>query len=480
MSLRVRLGAAAALAVGLAVLIVAVIVYTGTRSQLLGEIDRSLQDRADQFARGAGAGGPPPRALGRRPVDGRGPPLGLPTGRGGRGDGPGGGPRPERFGGAPGFVQFVSPRGVVEQSPGASGIPVDAAARGIAARGEGRRLQDTTVDGLPLRVLTAGAGPGRAIQVARPLDEVERVLDDQLLMLVLVGIGGVALAALLGTVVARTALAPVTRFTRRTEALTAHAEVSERLEVERDDELGRLARSFNTTLDALETSVEAQRNLVADASHELRTPIATLRANFQLLREGDRLSPADHAALREDMIAELDELTALVGDVVELARGGGAQGGALDDVRVDAIAADVVNRSRRRAESLTFDAQLEPTLVRGAPDRIARAVSNLLDNASKWSPDGGTVEVRLAGGVLAVRDHGPGFAEEDLPHVFDRFYRADRAREMPGSGLGLALVRQAAEAHGGWVRAENAPGGGAVLRVFFGPPLSGPDLGDRT
>ncbi len=316
-------------------------------------------------------------------------------------------------------------------------------------------------------MLTIGTGPRGAVQVARPLTEVDNVLGNLLLVLVLVGAAGIAVAAGLGILVARTALSPIARFTRRTETLAANPDVAQRLEASGKDELARLARSFNTTLDALERAVEAQRQLVADASHELRTPIASLRANIQVLEDAEHLPEADRESLRADIIGELDELTALVGDVIELARGAKPTA-ATDDVRLDEIAATLVDRARTRSTALSFDVHLEPTLVTGEPDRINRAVSNLLDNARKWSRPGGTVEVALADGVLSVRDRGPGFDESDLPHVFDRFYRAENARGMPGSGLGLAIVRQTAESHGGFVTAANAAGGGALLRVSFG------------
>jgi two-component system sensor histidine kinase MprB len=186
------------------------------------------------------------------------------------------------------------------------------------------------------------------------------------------------------------------------------------------------------------------------------------------MRDEKLLSPEDRQALRADVIEELDELTALVADVVELARGTkptGEQG----EVRLDEIVTEAVERTRRRAPRITLKVSLEPTLVHGEGDRIARAINNLLDNAAKWSPSGGTVEVALRDGELTVRDHGPGFHDEDLPFVFDRFHRARDARSKPGSGLGLAIVRQAAEAHGGFVTAENAPGGGARMRIAFGP-----------
>jgi two-component system sensor histidine kinase MprB len=306
--------------------------------------------------------------------------------------------------------------------------------------------------------------------IARPLAEVDHELNRILLILLVVGLAGIAIAALLGALVARTALRPIVSFTRRTESLTGEMDLSQRLQVSGRDELSRLAASFNTTLDALQGALSAQRQLIADASHELRTPIASLRANIQILEDAHRLPPDEQRRLHADIIDELDELTALVSDVVELARGSRASS-AREDVRLDEIANDAVSRARRRGE-LGFDVDLQPTIVRGEPDRIARAVSNLLDNASKWSPPDGVVEVRLRGGVLTVRDHGPGFAQDELAKVFERFYRAERARKLPGSGLGLAIVRQAAEAHGGYAKAINATGGGACLEVSFGPPVS--------
>ena len=454
MSLKTRMAMVAGLAVALAVVIVAVASYAGTKSSLLGSVDQALAEQAKPFTdRGEHIG--PPR--------GGGVPPGFAAGQGAP---------PPRVGEPAGNVQIISPGGQVIRPPDESaGPPVDAAARQIAVSGMGHAYSDATVSGTHVRVLTQGIGPRGAVQVARSLEEVDNVLSDQLLLLVLVGAGGILLAAVLSIVVARTALRPIALFTRRTESLTAHPDPSQRLEVSGRDEIARLAHSFNTTLDALEQSVEAQRNLVADASHELRTPIATLRANIQLLRDADRLSPEEQSSLRDDIITELDELTALVADVVELARGTKATGEP-DDVRLDAIVGDVVQRARRRATDLSFDVELEPTLIEGEPERVGRAVTNLLDNARKWSPPGGNVEVRLAEGVLSVRDHGAGFSQEDLPHVFDRFYRAQRARGQPGSGLGLAIVRQAAEAHGGWARASNAEGGGALLRVSFGNSTS--------
>jgi two-component system sensor histidine kinase MprB len=471
-SLRARMGLVGGLAVALAVVVVAVVVYTGTRSELRGQVDKALADRGAPFQRlGPGPGGPgppPPGEAGRaRPRHDRAGPF-----RDRAGDlGAAAAASPTPFGGPTGTIQVVTPTGGVFRPPDEQRwrIPVDGRARALAASGHGRYYADVHTQGVHLRVLTTGLGQRGALQVARPLTEVDSTLDKQLILLVAIGAAGIALAGLIGVVVARTALAPVTRFTRRTESLATNIDLSQRLEVKGRDELARLANSFNQTLDALGLAVEAQRNLVADASHELRTPIATLRANFQLMSEDDRLSAEDRESIRRDIIDELDELTALVGDVVELARGTKADAAGLDEVRLDAIVRDQVERAERRSGGLEYLTTLAPALVRGEPERINRAISNLLDNARKWSPPGATVEVQLgADGVLTVRDHGPGFDPDDLPHVFDRFYRAARARGMSGSGLGLAIVRQAAEAHGGFVEAANAPGGGALLRVSFG------------
>jgi two-component system, OmpR family, sensor histidine kinase MprB len=472
-TLRTRIAAVAGLAVALAVLAAAISLYVAVRSDLRGQIDASLRQRAQGFVAAPGESGSPgsPGAPG---VPGEGPPAAEPPGGGG--NGPDGFPRevqPARFGGASGYVQFISARGTVDV-PGGQGsspeISPSKTDRAIAASGTGRALDDRTVRGVHLRVLTLGSGARGAVLIALPLTGVDHELNRVLLILIVVGVAGIALAALLGALVARTALQPIVRFTRRTETLAEDLNLSERLEVSGRDELARLAISFNATLDALARAVEAQRHLIADASHELRTPLASLRANIQTLQEAERLTPEDREGLRGDIVGELDELTSLVSDVVELARGARAGSGTatVDDMRLDEIVGEAIERTRRRGD-LRFRTALEPTIVRGEADRVSRAVSNLLDNARKWSPAGGLIEVELDGGVLSVRDHGPGFGEQDLGNVFERFYRAEDARKLPGSGLGLAIVRQAAEAHHGFARAENAPGGGARLTVSFGP-----------
>jgi two-component system, OmpR family, sensor histidine kinase MprB len=466
MTLRARLGIAAGIAVAIAVIAVVVSAYAGTRSELIGQLDKTLHGRVATVL-GPNGGGPP---AGFNPA---GPPQAGGSGQPGDNDEGLGLDHlpPQAFGGASGAITLVYPGGGEYTPSKSSRIPADARAKALARSGHGQYFTDMTVGNTHIRVLATGIGPRGALLVALPLTDVNHTLHNQLLLLIAIGAGGIVLAALLGLLVARTALRPIARFTRRTEAIASAPErLDQRVEVTGGDELARLARTFNATLEELERSVQAQRNLVADASHELRTPIASLRANLQLLRDESRLAQADRDALREDMIEELDELTGLVGDVVELARGT-KQSGEAGDVRFDQIVAREVEHTRRRAPQMTVNAAIEPTLVRGEGDRIARAVANLLDNARKWSPSGGTIDVTLERGVLSVRDHGAGFPEQDLPYVFDRFHRSSDARSKPGSGLGLAIVRQAAEAHGGFAEAANAPGGGALVRVSFGPPL---------
>jgi two-component system, OmpR family, sensor histidine kinase MprB len=249
--------------------------------------------------------------------------------------------------------------------------------------------------------------------------------------------------------------------------VTSELERPRRLEELGPSELSRLAGSFNRTLDALERSLAAQQHLIADASHELRTPMAALRSNIQIFLEAKRLPEAEREGLQDAILAELDELTQIVSDVVELARGS-SPSEHTEPIELDRVVADAVARAHRRSPGLSFDLSVEPTVVVNVADRVGRAVGNMIDNARKWSPADGVIEVSLRDGLLVVRDHGPGFGEGDLPHVFERFYRADAARRMSGSGLGLAIVKQAGEAYGGSVEAMNAEGGGAIVRVRFG------------
>jgi two-component system sensor histidine kinase MprB len=474
MSLRRRIAGAAALAVAAVAVTMGAVGYLSTRSHLIGELRAELRQRAAPFLRphGHDSGAPGGDGDGEH----------TSAGEGGAG-GPGVPvPPAPRFGGAPGYFQLVYPDGATVAQGGGEHLPVDSRAIEISRHASGSSFSTARVHGVHLEMLTVGDPYDHyAVQVALPLTGVDSILRGLALTYALLVGGGVLLAALLGAAISRSALAPIERFLRRTEHVTGSlndpSRPPARLEEEGASELRRLAVSFNRTLDALERSVDAQRQLIADASHELRTPIAALRSDIQIFLDAERLPEGERVALQHAIVAELDELTQLVADVLELARGTSLDG-APESLDLDLLVREAISRARRRAPQLRFDVELEATQIMGVGDRIGRAVANLIDNACKWSPRGGEVEVRLREGVLSVRDHGPGFQERDLPHVFDRFYRAPGARGKPGSGLGLAIVKQAAEGNGGFVHAENAQDGGAVVSVSFAARV--PLRGDAT
>ena len=442
MSFRTRLALVAAAAVGIAVVAASVVVYIVVHNQLLGQVDRALESRAVEIANA-----PVPIHLnGNGDLEVPGPPIGV-----------------ERD-----FVQAVPVRGqvLVQEGEGAYRLPASERDR-KAAQGERKSyFSEKEVQGTKFRVLTISSS-GYAIQIARPLTEVNRTLNRITLFLILIAAGGMAVAAALGLVVSRAALSPVRRLTETTEAVTETRDLSQRIESTStgDDELGRLATSFNTMLAALEDSSRAQRQLVADASHELRTPLTSLRTNIEVLARENELPQAEREQLLADVVEQIGEMTALIGELIELAREDSAEAEQPEDVRLDLIAADAVERARRNRPNVAFSTDLHESFVHGAPSTIERAVANLLDNAAKWSPPGGEVEVGVRDGEVSVRDHGPGIDEEDLPYIFDRFYRARTARGQPGSGLGLAIVKQVADTHGGQVVVERAEGGGTRMRL---------------
>jgi two-component system sensor histidine kinase MprB len=324
---------------------------------------------------------------------------------------------------------------------------------------------DRTVGDVHVRVYTGVAGPGMAIQTARPLTEVDSALSKLRMALALLTLAGIGLALFLSRLATRTAVRPVAQLTATAEHVATTRDLSQRIETQGEDEVSRLARAFNTMLEALQRSQLAQRQLVADASHELRTPLTSLRTNMEVMARGGPPDEADRRRLRNDVVVQLEELTELVGDLVELAREEEPQPPHADVVNLGELVGEAVERAQRHSPAIRFEPELEPSLVYGVAARLDRAVANLLDNAAKWSPPGGAVEVRLRSGELTVRDHGPGIAPDDRDLVFERFYRAAEARGRPGSGLGLAIVRQVAESHGGTVTAEAADDGGALLRL---------------
>jgi two-component system sensor histidine kinase MprB len=349
---------------------------------------------------------------------------------------------------------FINPQGLWA---GGAALPISGRAARLAERGGSYYFTDATVQGTHLRELIAPLDAGGAVIVAESLTGTDHALARIRFWILLVGAIGIAVAAALAAGVATLALRPVRRLTVAAEHVAATGNLSERVTTSGDDELGRLATRFNTMLAALEESVGRQRRLVADASHELRTPLTAARTNVDLLREGKLPQDEAQRALDEAAV-ELDALTRLLSDLVELARGEERKL-RIEEVALDDLVAGVVERAQARAPHVTFVTSLSPTHVRADPLLLERAVSNLLDNAVKYSPDGAPIEVTVRGGEVVVQDHGPGIAQEDLPRVFDRFYRAAAARSKPGAGLGLAIVREAAEAHGGTATAESTATG---------------------
>jgi two-component system, OmpR family, sensor histidine kinase MprB len=479
-TLRRRLALLSALAVALAVLLASVLVYTLVRDRLRGDIDHELRQQAERVTQRF-ATGPMPVGVGVGDVEVTGPegpspaPPGVTApppstktkkGRVARGEQQALALPPPEPGGPGSLAQMISSNGGVVTGPGTPiRIPVSGEDRDLAANGGDPKLEDAKSGSTDLRVLTQPLSDGTAIQVARSLEDTNHTLDTLIIILAAVSAGGIALAAALGPVVARAALAPAGEVSDAAEEVARTHDLTHRIEVRGEDELGRLAASFNEMMAALDRSEAAQRRLVADASHELRTPLASLRTNIETLGRGARLDPEQRRRLVADVTQELEEMTELVADLVELARAPGQDEIERQDVALDELTRDAVERAERRVRGISFERRLQPSLVNADPQRVGRAISNMLDNAAKWSPPGGRIQVEVKDGRVTVRDHGPGFPDGDLDKVFDRFWRADETRGKPGSGLGLAIVQRVGEEHAGVARAWNAPEGGAVVSL---------------
>jgi two-component system sensor histidine kinase MprB len=356
--------------------------------------------------------------------------------------------------GAGALTASIAPDGDLPPNPS---FPISRRAIAVATGDASPYATDTKVFGTAVRERVFARDGGGAVVSILPLQPTQHALARIEFWIFLVGGIGIALAAALAAFVATAALRPVRRLTAAAETVAATGNLAERVQVAGHDELGRLATRFNAMLAALEDSVGRQRRLVADASHELRTPLTAARTNVDLVREG-KLSDDEVRRALEEASVELGSLTTLVADLVELARGEERKL-RIEDVQLDDLVAVAVERAKSRAPHATFVTSLAPTTVRVDPVLVERAVANLLDNAVKYSPDGAPVEVTVRDGEVVVADHGPGVAAEDAPRIFDRFYRAAAARAKPGAGLGLAIVREAAEAHGGTATLDSTNGG---------------------
>ncbi|MBP2055919.1 two-component system sensor histidine kinase MprB [Streptomyces griseochromogenes] len=451
--LRTRLTLAASLAVALVVVGVCTAAFLVIRHQLLQQLDLHLTQSARLAAQQY-----------------RHEPVGVVQGE-------------CRYLAAPACAQLVPARAVDDPSKPYL-LPVTGTTRKVAAGTHGSYYSELRLATHRARMLTTPLDRGRALQVAVRADTVDRGVRQAAGLLAVVGAAGVLLAGALGYWVSRTGLAPVSRLTATAERIATTRDARHRIELPsdatgREDEITRLAAAFNTMLDELEKSITAQRRLVADASHELRTPLTALRTNAELLTRAARLTEAQRERAAGALGRQLREVTLLVNDLIELAREEEPDP-LVEDVRLAAVVTHAVDAARDHWPLTPFDLAVSPqahtTIVAGVPARLSRLLSSLLDNAAKFSPPDRPVEVTLIHAAdhldLAIRDHGSGIAAEDLPYVFDRFYRARTARVLPGSGLGLAMARQIARAHHADLTAENAPGGGALFRLRI--PSNGP------
>ncbi|MFI0812696.1 ATP-binding protein [Streptomyces echinatus] len=347
---------------------------------------------------------------------------------------------------------------------------------------EGNELRVLTKPFGPTTTAGGGRGPNVGVLIAVPLTSTQKNLNDLALILLLVSAVGVVGAGAAGLAVARVGLRPVDKLTEAVEHVARTEDLSVRIPVEDDseDEVARLSRSFNSMTASLASSRELQQQLIADAGHELRTPLTSLRTNIELLTRSEEtgrpIPPEDRKALLASVKAQMTELAALIGDLQELSRSEGQRGERVQVVAFQDTVEAALRRARLRGPELSITADLEPWFVRAEPSALERAVVNVLDNAVKFSPEGGTVEVRLGEGVLTVRDHGPGIPEDELPHVFDRFWRSPDARALPGSGLGLSIVARTVREAGGEVALARAEGGGTVATVRLpGAPTPPPE-----
>jgi two-component system sensor histidine kinase MprB len=281
------------------------------------------------------------------------------------------------------------------------------------------------------------------------------------------GLIGIAVGGLAGIALARSSLTQIRHLSRGVAKITDTDQLLP-VRVAGNDEVAQLGRSFNSLVSSLATSRDRQRRLIADASHELRTPLTSLRTNVELLLADENTGMLPEGArsdILRDVAEQLGEFTALIGDLVALSREEGLPPVNLAEVDFRQVVERAITRAQRRGPGLEFDVALEPTLIEGDASALERAVTNLLDNAVKFSPEHGKVTVRLAGHELRIRDQGPGIADKDLPHIFERFYRSDRSRNTPGTGLGLSIVDHTVTSHGGTVRVERPEGGGAEFVV---------------
>lgn len=450
MSLRGRIALLSALAVAVAITVTTLAVFLIVREELYEQFDKDLLQRTYAAASDAASSGSGYDNFAH-----------FPAALAGNAD-----------------VGLLSPTNVLTTSTGGTPPPASDTELAVAQGNLSHSLRTITANGEQFRVASAPAGPLGALVIAQPTAQVHKTLSDLTIYLTIIGLLGVACAGALGYLVARTGLRPVADLTAATERVRRTSDLTP-IRVTGDDEVARLAESFNAMLTSLDAARDRERRLVADAGHELRTPLTSIRTNLDLLAQSEAertpLPSAEKHAMLDDARAQITELSELVGDLIQLSRGE-PEDEPLEHLDFSAVVVRATDRVKRRAPGIGFDTQLQPWWLDGSPVLLERAVTNILGNAVKWSPSGGTIRVTLHDGVLTVTDEGPGIPEGEQAQVFERFYRSPASRGTPGSGLGLAIVAQAAERHGGTVQAGTAPEGGAQI-VMTLPGDNGETLG---
>jgi two-component system sensor histidine kinase MprB len=433
MSFRLRVTLLTAAAVAVAAIGASVAMYFVVQDQLLRQVDQNLQAAASGPIREPGG----PFRRGPSDVSNR----------------------PEVFG------QLINAGGSVVQGDGGYSIPglVTDEVKAVAAGKAPEFWATATAGDTRVRVYVRPIQNG-AVEVVQELAPIDAALAQTRLTLIAFAVGAILLAGALGAFVGRAALAPVKRLTTTVEEVTRTRDLSRRVAAKGGDELSRLGTSFDAMLGQLEMSLRSQRQLVSDASHELRTPLTSLRTNLELLERGQPEDPVERQQLLGDLVRQMERMTSLVHDLIEVARDEDTPM-PFEELQLEEIVNEVVDDMRFRYPKVRFNVTSTPSSINGVKVRVARAVTNLLDNAAKYSPPGATVEVGVANGEISVRDHGPGVAAEDAPRVFDRFWRSNDARHLPGSGLGLSIVKDVAESHGGTVTLERPIDGGARFRL---------------
>ncbi len=471
MSLRSRLTLAGGGAVFVALAIASLVIYVEVRSKLHDQIDYSLIQSAEGVAGKWDAAYLSPRlkpaktgATGKRAAGSPGIARAASSSK-----------RSSKlaslsFGqNASGFFQVIRSFAAVRNGGPSGFVPLVGRDRTVASGVSPPYFRDIRYRGVAMRLYTMRlpSSSDGLVRTARALTEANATIAGVRWLLLGLTLGGAVAAGLLGRLAANTVLRPVRTLAGAVREVSATRDLNQRIPVSGRDELASLAADFNAMLATLEESQQAQQQLIADASHELRTPLTAHRANIELLARPD-LPVEQRQRVLGAAVRGIEELSALVGDLIQAARDGRSVE-AREPLALDGLVAAAVDRARQRAPDVRFESRLEPYRLAGARSRLERALDNVLDNAVKWSPPGATIEIRLSEGTLTVRDHGPGILEADLPHVFDRFYRAAAARGLPGSGLGLAIVAQTADDHGGSAAIANADGGGALLTLRFDP-----------